>query len=89
MISWLTGTRLYGWIAGGVVFLLGALALYLKGRSAGKEVVREEVQKRDVEEAKQHAETIREVADAQSNVIRLDGDAVRKRLSERWTRKAD
>lgn len=66
-------------------FLLGALALYFRGKKAGEEKVNEQVQKRDVEEAKQHAETIREVADAQSNVIRMSDRQLDERL-RKWAR---
>ena len=81
--------RFSKWIIAALGIIAGVVAVYLKGRSAGKEVVRKEVQKRDVAEAKAHAETIREVADAQSNVVRLPDDAVREQLRDKWTRKAD
>lgn len=74
------------WIIGALGVIAAVAAVYFKGRSAGKEVVREEVAKRDVVEAQEHAETVREVANAQSNVIRLPDSAVRERLRERWTR---
>lgn len=81
--------RFSKWIIAAGGLLLSFVAFYWRGRKAGKQAAEKEVQKRDAEEAKAHAETIREVADAQSNVVRLPDDAVRERLSERWTRKAD
>jgi uncharacterized membrane protein YdjX (TVP38/TMEM64 family) len=81
--------RFSAWIIGALGVIAAVVTVYLRGRSAGKEVVRKEVQKRDVEEAKEHAETIREVANAQSNVVRLPDSDVREQLRSKWTRKTD
>jgi stringent starvation protein B len=72
--------RFAKWIIGAAAALAAVLAIYFKGRSAGKQVEQEKATKRDVEEAKEHAQTIREVSDVQSNVVRLPSADVRERL---------
>lgn len=81
--------RFKGWILGALGALAAVAAIYFKGRSAGRKVEQEKVSKRDIAEAKQHAETIREVSNAQSNVVRLPDGAVRQQLRDKWTRKTD
>jgi hypothetical protein len=67
--------------------VLAAVAgVYLKGRSAGKQVEQKKATQRDLTEAKEHAETIRETVDVQAKVVRLPVGDVRERLQKRWTR---
>jgi F0F1-type ATP synthase membrane subunit b/b' len=79
--------RFSTWIIAALGVLAAVAGVYFKGRSAGKEVEREKVIKRDIAEAKAHAETIHEVTDVQSNVVRLPDSDVRQRLRDKWTRK--
>jgi stringent starvation protein B len=74
------------WIIGAAAALAAVLAIYFKGRSAGKQVEQEKATKRDVEEAKEHAQTVREATDVQTNVIRMPDSAVREQLRRKWTR---
>lgn len=71
------------WVAGALV---AAAAFYFKGRNAGKQVEQKKATERDLTEAKQHAETIRETSDVQVEVTRLPDDAVRDRLRDKWAR---
>jgi hypothetical protein len=80
-------SRFYQWILGAVAVLAAIAGVYFKGRSAGKEVEQKKATQRDLTEAKEHAETIREVANAQSNVVRLPNSAVREQLRAKWSRK--
>lgn len=73
-------------IIAGLAALAAVAAIYFKGRSAGKKVEQEKATQRDVAEAKAHAETIREVSDAQANVVRMPDSAVHQRLRDKWTR---
>jgi hypothetical protein len=78
--------RFYGYILGALAALGAFLAIYFKGRSAGKQVEQKKATQRDLTEAKEHAETIRETVDVESKVIRLPIGDARERLSKRWTR---
>jgi hypothetical protein len=60
--------------------LLALAAFYLKGRAAGKAVEQKKAVVRDLTEAKQHAETIRETSNVQAEVSRLPDSDVRERL---------
>jgi hypothetical protein len=77
--------RFYGWILGAVAVLAAIAGVYFKGRSAGKAVEQKKATQRDLTEAKEHAEVIRETVDVESNIIRLPDPAVRERL-RRFTR---
>jgi hypothetical protein len=79
MIAALWG-RFYAYILGAVAAIATILGIYFKGRSAGKAVEQKKATQRDLTEAKEHAETIRETADVESNIIRLPDPAVRERL---------
>jgi hypothetical protein len=54
--------RFYKWILGAVAVLAAVASVYFKGRSAGKQVEQKKATQRDLTEAKEHAETIRETA---------------------------
>jgi uncharacterized membrane-anchored protein YhcB (DUF1043 family) len=77
--------RFSTWIIAALGIIAAVVTVYLRGRSAGKQVEQEKTAKRDLEEAKEHAETIREVSDVQSNVIRMPSSDVRDRL-RKYTR---
>jgi hypothetical protein len=78
-------SRFYGYILGALAALGAFLAIYLKGRSAGKAVEQKKATQRDLTEAKEHAETIRETVDVESKIIRLPVGDVRERL-RKYTR---
>jgi uncharacterized membrane-anchored protein YhcB (DUF1043 family) len=77
--------RFYGWFLGALAVLAAVAGVYLKGRSAGKQVEQKKATQRDLTEAKEHAETIRETVDVESNIIRMPDSAVRERL-RKYTR---
>jgi uncharacterized membrane-anchored protein YhcB (DUF1043 family) len=72
--------RFSQWIIGVLILLAGVAAVYFKGRTAGKAVEQKKATERDLTEAKQHAETIRETVDVQAEVSRLPDSDVRQRL---------
>jgi uncharacterized membrane-anchored protein YhcB (DUF1043 family) len=78
-------TRFSGWIITALGVIAAAVAIYFKGRSAGKSVEQTKAVQRDLTEAKQHAETIRETVDVQTEVSRLPDSALDERL-RKWTR---
>jgi uncharacterized membrane-anchored protein YhcB (DUF1043 family) len=57
--------RFYGWFLGALAVLAAVVGVYLKGRSAGKQVEQKKATQRDLTEAKEHAETIRETVDVE------------------------
>jgi hypothetical protein len=79
-------SRFSGWIVTAIAALAAIAAVYFKGRSAGKAVEQKKAVERDLAEAKQHAETIRETSNAQAEVSRLPDSAVRERLRDKWQR---
>jgi hypothetical protein len=78
--------RFYGWILGALAALATLIGIYLKGRSAGKQVEQKKATQRDLTEAKEHAETIRETVDVESKVVRMPTGDVRERLRSKWQR---
>lgn len=78
--------RFYAWILGAVAVLATIATVYFKGRSAGKQVEQKKATQRDLTEAKEHAETIRETVDVESKIIRLPVGDVRERLRNKWQR---
>lgn len=78
--------RFYGWILGALGLLAALATVYRKGITAGKAVEQKKATERDLTEAKQHAETIRETSNAQAEVSRLPDSDVRQRLRDKWTR---
>jgi stringent starvation protein B len=78
--------RFSTWIVGVAIALAGVAAVYLKGRSTGKQVEQERAAKRDVAEAKEHAEKIREASNVQATVTRLPDTDVHERLRRKWRR---
>lgn len=79
-------SRFSTWIIGTLGIIAAVAAVYLRGRSAGKSVEQKKATQRDVEEAKAHAEVIRETSKIDSDVARLPDDALRERM-RKWTRK--
>lgn len=73
------------WIIGALGIVAAVVAVYLRGRSAGKAVEQKKATQRDLEAAQKHAETIRETIDVETEVSRLPDSDVRERLSK-WTR---
>lgn len=85
MIAALWG-RFYGWVIGALAVLAAVAGVYLKGRSAGKQVEQKKATARQLEQERAKAETIQEVHNAQTEVARLPDDAVRERLRSEWQR---
>lgn len=79
-------SRFYGWIIGALGLIAALAAVYFRGRSAGKAVEQKKATQRDLEDAQQHAETIRETIDVETEISRLPDSDVRKRLSDSWAR---
>jgi uncharacterized membrane-anchored protein YhcB (DUF1043 family) len=79
------GPSLYGWIAAALGLLGALVTAYLKGHSAGKAVEQKKATERDLTEAKQHAETIRETVDVQAEISRVPDSYLDERL-RKWTR---
>lgn len=77
--------RFSTWIIGAITVLATIAGIYLKGRSAGKQVEQQKATARDLEQERAKAETIREVHDVQTEVARLPDADVRQRL-QKWTR---
>ena len=77
--------RFSTWILGAVGLLVAVAAVYLKGRSAGKQVEQRKELQEDLAAERARSETIQEASDARNEVGSLPADDVRKRLSERWT----
>jgi hypothetical protein len=78
-------SRFYGWALGALAVLAAVAGVYLKGRSAGRQVEQKKATARELEQERARAETIQEVSNVQTEVARLPDDAVRERLSK-WTR---
>ena len=77
--------RFYGWVIGAVGLLAAIAAVYFKGRSTGKKIEQQKATQRDVDEAKEHAEVIRETANIDAEVSRLPASDLDDRL-RKWTR---
>jgi hypothetical protein len=78
-------SRFYGYVIAVLAAIAAFAAIYFKGRSAGKQVEQKKATQRDLTEAKEHAETIRETVDVESNIIRMPDPVVRERL-RKYTR---
>jgi hypothetical protein len=78
--------RFSTWILGALAVLAAVAGVYLKGRSAGKQVEQAKEMKEDLAAERAKSETIQEVHDVQTEVARLPADAVRERLRDKWTR---
>jgi uncharacterized membrane-anchored protein YhcB (DUF1043 family) len=78
-------SRFSTWILGALAVLAAVAGVYLKGRSAGRQVEQKKATARELEQERARAETIQEVSNVQTEVARLPDDAVRERLSK-WTR---
>jgi hypothetical protein len=75
-------TRFSGWILGALGVIAAGATIYFKGLGAGKAVEQKKATQRDLHEAQQHAETIRETVDVQAEVSRLPDSDVRERLRQ-------
>jgi uncharacterized membrane-anchored protein YhcB (DUF1043 family) len=84
MIAALWG-RFYGWILGALAVLAAVTGVYLRGRSAGKQVEQQKETQRELAQERAKAETIKEVHHVQTEVARLPDADVRQRL-QKWTR---
>lgn len=78
-------TRFSTWILGALAVLATVAGIYLRGRSAGKQVEQKRATERQLEQERARAETINEVHDVQTEVARLPDADVRQRL-RKWTR---
>jgi Flp pilus assembly protein TadB len=77
--------RFYAWILGALAIVAAAVGVYLKGRSAGKQVEQKKAAARELEQERAKAETIQEVRNVQTEVARLPDVDVRQRL-QKWIR---
>lgn len=77
--------RFSTWIIGALAVLAAVAGVYLRGRSAGKQVEQKKATAREIEQERARAETIQEVSSVQTEVARLPDDAVDDGLRE-WTR---
>jgi hypothetical protein len=78
--------KLYIWLAAAGSALLAVLGVYLKGRSAGKQVEQAKATKKELETERAKAEIVREATNAQVEIDRLPVDDVRERLRDKWQR---
>lgn len=78
--------KFYGRILGALAVVGMIAGIYFRGRSAGKEVEQKKAVQRDLTEAREHAETIRETSNVEAEISRLPDDAVRERLRQKWQR---
>jgi stringent starvation protein B len=84
MIGALLG-RFKGLLIGIAAALLALLTFYERGKAKGKEVEQKKSTQRDLDEARQHAETVRENSIVQAEVNRLPDSDLDERL-RKWTR---
>lgn len=78
-------SRFYAWVLGALAVLAAVAGVYLRGRSAGKQVEQKKATARELAQERARAETIQEVSSVQTEVARLPDDAVDDGLRE-WTR---
>lgn len=67
------------YIAGGLAIVLAYFGVRLKGKSDGRQEIREQINKQAVEAAK-------ESRDVQAKIDRMDDDTVRSEFNRRWVR---
>ena len=83
-------SKVYAFLAGIVAIAGLVLAAFLKGRSNGKEEVKQEVvkeQTKAVEEvAAKRVENVKVVKDVQKETINSSDSFIDKELSDKWTR---
>lgn len=79
-------TRFSTWVLGALALLAAVAGVYLRGRSAGKQVEQQKATRRELAQERAKAETIQEVSSVQTEVARLPDDAVRERLRDKWQR---
>lgn len=85
MIAALWG-RFYGWVIGALALAGAVAAVYLRGRSAGKEGEQAKAAQENLAEERARSETIQEANNAQTEISRLPADAVHQRLRDKWQR---
>lgn len=78
-------SRFYAWALGALAVIATLAGIYLRGRSAGKQVEQAKATAHELAQECARAETIQEVSNVQTQVARLPDDAVRERL-RKWTR---
>jgi hypothetical protein len=78
--------RFYGWILTALAVLAAVAGVYLRGRSAGKQIEQQKATEREIAQERARAEAIQEVHNVESEVARLPDDAVRERLRSKWQR---
>jgi uncharacterized membrane-anchored protein YhcB (DUF1043 family) len=78
--------RFSTWILGALAVVAAVAGVYLKGRSAGKQVEQQKETARELAQERAKAETIQEAQHVQTEVARLPDDAVRERLRNKWQR---
>lgn len=79
-------SRFSGWIIGALAVLAAVAGVYLKGRSAGKQVEQEKATERQLEQERAKSETIQEARDVETEISRLPADDVHQRLRDKWQR---
>jgi hypothetical protein len=77
---------IYGWIAAAFAALAGAAAIYLKGRSVGKQVEEAKTAKKDLVAEQQKNATLQKVNDVTVEVGGLSDADADKRLRDNYTR---
>lgn len=78
--------RFSGWVIGALGIIAAVAAVYLRGRSVGKNVEQAKAVQENLAEERARSETIREANDAQTEIARLPADAVHQRLRDKWQR---
>jgi hypothetical protein len=66
--------------------LVAALAVFAKGRSAGKQVEKDKQAKADAKAQERRNETIEEASNVAHDVGRMSGSDVESRLRDKYTR---
>lgn len=77
---------IYGWLVAVGAAILGALGLYVKGRSDAKKVAEAKAVKKDLEAEKAKSETLETVNEVRSDISGLSDADAERRLRDKYTR---
>ena len=78
--------KIYLYLAGLVAAIGGALALYFKGRSAGKQVEQAKAVKVELQQERAKNETLQQVNEVANDVGGLSDADAEQRLRDKYTR---
>lgn len=78
--------KIYVYIAGLLAAIGGALALYFRGRSAGKKVEEAKAVKVELQQERAKNETLEKVNEVAADVGGLSDSAAEQRLRDKYTR---